>query len=357
MTIERKKRSIQAEGFLCRLPAAFDLLQYRLAFYHPRTQYEPIEFTMKFLPTSGNVLCRPQKIWRYERLVLVAVLLTCLVLSLGCVHDTYRYGGGGHAAVLSGPSVSAASLPPNPVLVGSENPRLDRIEAVLQKPRRWIRKLAGRADPNPDSIAKDRAHALELAQEFLAANELHDVNIDLRVYQPRRQWARLRANPNVRPIWKYTGGAVNWLRYTLVPMRVLQADYFDPFTNTLSINSADPHKVLFEAAVAKEFHNHRNLGVGAYAMLQYVPFVPVYQTARASSDALTYSRCHLDGEFDRDLYPLAYSRVGSAAVGEVLSITDISPNAPRLLAPVLRISAAVAGRMLGRSQFLWSQQE
>ena len=97
-------------------------------------------------------------------------------------------------------------------------------------------------------------------------------------------------------------------------MRAFHTDHFDPYTNTLHLNSAQPLQSLFESASAKEFRKSRKLGnleigTGGYAMLQNVPFVPLAHNIQAGTDVLTYADLTLAPEQTSELYPLVYSRL------------------------------------------------
>ena len=191
---------------------------------------------------------------------------------------------------------------------------------------------------------------LEFTQHYLAANGLEDVRIDVDVYSPGEQWRRLVQNEEISPFWKYTGGTLNWLRYTVLPHRVFDRNDYDPFTNTLSLSSAKPLQGLYESAMAKEYLKRRNdLGVGSYAMLQAVPFVPLYHCIRASNDLLTYSDVHLDAELDREVYPMAWNRIASTAVSETLSVVTIAPDNTFFLSSLLRVAGGFAGRITGKA--------
>ena len=233
------------------------------------------------------------------RKLLVATWLACVVASAGCVSDSYRYGVGTTLSQTK-PLVPESA---NPISHGVPQPKVDRIENFVQSPKKLFRKIARRPALDPNAEAQQREAATELASEYLAANGLNEIFIDVRVYQPREQWERLKSNQDIKPIWKYTGGTLNWLRYAILPMRAFHSDHYDPFTNTLNLNSTQPTEALYESALAKEYQRHRRLGVGAYAIMQYVPFVPLVHNAKASSDVLTFSEHHLDGELTDELYP------------------------------------------------------
>ncbi len=273
-------------------------------------------------------------------------VLCCLLIGLssGCVARNYRYGletqGGAEPQ-----RNSKASLT---VSFGEPPPHLARLESWVQWPRESVRKLSGRPALLPEAEAARQAEVVYLAEEYLLANGMDDVFIDVRIHDPRRQWQRLRANDRLHPLFRYTGGILSWMRYTLIPRTVLRSNHFDPFTNTLSLNSADPARAILEAARAKEFQRDRWVGRGAYAILQYLPLVPLIHETRSASDALSYSEHHLEGQLLNELYPVAYARIGSTAVSEALSLVTLSPGAPLFARPLLIGSGNLTGRSVGR---------
>ncbi len=284
-----------------------------------------------------------------HRLAAWLIWLAVACLFSGCISGNYRYGvaRNGSADPLDPPTNSLA------ISFGEPPPHLARIEKVVQFPREAIRKLSGRPAMEPDQQLARRSEAVDLAEEYLLANGMGELYIDIRTYDPREQWQRLRRNDRVSPLFRYTGGSLSWLRYTLLPRTVFRRDHFDPFTNTLSLNSDDPARALIESARAKEFQRERAIGPGAYATLQFVPLFPVIHESRAASDALSYSQHHLEGRMLDQLYPLAYARIGSAIVSETLSIVTLSPSAPFLVRPLLIGSGNLTGRSLGR----WMSQD
>lgn len=277
------------------------------------------------------------------RKILSAALLFGAIASVGCISDAYRYG----IDAASSQAQPLAHESTNPISHGVAQPKVDKIESFVQSPKTFFRKLARRPALDPKDEEEQRAAAVDVATKYLAANGLNEIFIDVRVYQPREQWERLKSNEDIKPIWKYTGGTLGWLRYSILPLRALRSDHYDPFTNTLNLNSTQVSKAIYESALAKEYQRHRQMGVGAYAILQYVPFVPVYHNAKATSDVLTYSEHHLDGELTDELYPLTYSRLGSTVVSESLSVVTLSPNAPIFTGPLLRVAGGTAGRSTG----------
>ncbi|MEM7557983.1 MAG: hypothetical protein AAF394_02555 [Planctomycetota bacterium] len=280
----------------------------------------------------------------------VALPLAVSFFVLGCASDRYHYGVG--KVALHGPTAASGSQSSSGQLRitrGGDHATLDRVEEVVHAPGRWIGKMFGREQLSGDEASVLRNEGLLLSSDYFLANGLTGINVDVHAYSPKLQWSRLVANKEISPIWKYTGGTVSWLRYTLLPHRVLHQNDFDPFTNTLSLNSTRPLQGLYESAVAKEYFYHRDdIGMGNYAMLQYVPFAPLWHHGRATQDVLTYSDHHLDPELDRQLYPLVWARLGSTAVSETLSVFTVVPSDSFLAPTMLRISGSLAGRLAGK---------
>ncbi|MFK7736112.1 MAG: hypothetical protein AB8B50_08800 [Pirellulaceae bacterium] len=267
------------------------------------------------------------------------LFLSLCVLCAGCMKDSYVYG-------VRANDFAVSNQAPLEVTHGGEHPRLDKVERALEYPREAISRLRGGESLNEEEIEQAREEAVELTQEYLSVNGLNDVKIDVRRYEPGEHWQRIQANENVSPLWKYTGGAISWFRYTVLPNRVLGVDRYDPYSNTLSLNSERPTQALFESAVAKEFLQHKNLG--SYAMLQNLPVLPIIHDIKASSDVLTYSEEIQQPELQSDLRIQSYARIGADTAGEILSLTPFGRTAPFYVSPLARVSGGVAGRMTGK---------
>ncbi len=277
----------------------------------------------------------------------LALLLTLACVSLGCVRDSYQFGVGDASR---GGLFSNGGLPgqaENRLAVGGHHPRIDAIESTVQAPGKWLKKVFRKPEIDPSQAEVDRQQAVAVAQEYLRANDLSDVNIDVRRYEPAEQWARLQANQRVAPLWKATGGTLSFLSYTLLPRRALHADDYDPFTNTLSLNSTRSTSALYEAAIAKQYRKQPMLGT--YAMLQYVPLLPLIHHSQTTSDVLTYARVTEQTELEKELYPTTYARLGGAAVSETLSVTPLAAGTPFIVAPLMRAAGSTAGAISGQA--------
>lgn len=275
----------------------------------------------------------------FGRLLLLVLLLP--TITMGCIADPYQYGVADSKPLID--FISPDGVQPI-ITVDGDYPKLDKLENAISTPARFFRGLGGKKELDQEVIDSSRKEGLDLAQEFLEANSIDDLYIDVRRYEPKQQWARIKANQRIRPIWKYTGGTLSWIRYTLLPLRPLKIDQYNPYTNTLNLNSANPAQALFESAEAKEFRKHKD--VGTYAMIQFLPFVPIMHDARSGSDVLSYVHDREMYDLQDELYPLSYARVGSTTAAEILSFSGL--DTPFYVSPLVRVTGATIGRLAGR---------
>ena len=101
-----------------------------------------------------------------------------------------------------------------------------------------------------------------------------------------------------------TRGSVYWAVETVIPARAFRYSYYNPFTNTLALNSIWHEWNIYEAARAKDFLGARDPGL--FAVFLHVPFAPIYREIRVGTDSLTYARSKGDLELELALYPFAY---------------------------------------------------
>ena len=287
------------------------------------------------------------KLWPRKHFACLA-LLAPLIFS-GCAQERYYYGTASSPYYSETPLSQQAN---NPISVGGQYPRLDRIENLTRGPHQFMRRVMRLPISSPEQMEQQRDVTVALSQEYLAANGLDDVYIDVRRYEPREHWNRMVENNRIAPFWKYTFGLIYMARYTLLPGRVMRADEYSPFTNTLSINSVRPESALFESALAKQYRRQRYLGT--YAALQYAPIVPVVHTSKAASDVLTYAHVHNKWGLARDLYPTTYASLGSSIVSEALFFAPLPEGVPFYTAPLLKVAGMGAGQLTG--EFTASQQ-
>lgn len=279
--------------------------------------------------------------FRGRQLVLRLIALSCVLsICVGCVQSTYRYG-------ISNETL-ATNLPQNPnvISVGGEHPNIDRLEKVVQYPRNVFRKWFPSKDPFEQlPIEERREIAVAAASNYLDNNSLKGVFIDVREYDPGQQWRRLVDNDRVSPIWKYTLGSAYHLGYSILPGRAFGYDRYDPFTNTLSINSARPSNTLFTAGYVKKIYGQRY--PGTYVAANFLPIMPLIRDTSIANDVLTYSHVQQEWRLKQELYPMVYGRLGGDVVSQATSLIPSMAYMPFYMSPLLTRAGRVTGRVAG----------
>jgi len=215
----------------------------------------------------------------------------------GCASDSYRYG-----------QFRPVSAPVPPLVVdrGEPHPQFDRMRDVVEFPRKLFR--FGRPDTRPAT-----AEVEQTVVTYLEKNDLTDVAVEVGEYDPSRQWQRLRENQRVGPLWKYSVGSLTVVGYSLLPGRVFGIDCYNPFTDTLCVNSRNPPQALFEAARAKALRGEQF--VGSSVVLSSLPVIRSVADIRQTSDVLSYLRTEEQWELETAAYPELYAGIGKEAVG------------------------------------------
>lgn len=218
---------------------------------------------------------------------------------------------------------------------GEPNKTLDRIGWVVGLPARilTLNKKVNNHDISPAT--------LDTLQEYLERNDITDVYVAINQYDPKGQWKRLRENSRIAPAWRYSAGTLTWLGYTLFPGRVFGGDRYDPFTNSLNLNSDVPALVLSEAAYAKDIHSQKH--PGAYATLvNDLPLLTLWRQGKSASDVLSYAQLQEDWELEKEAYHVLYPQMASGAVGTA------GPFVP-IYGHFLGLGGAVVGHAAGRT--------
>ncbi|PIQ84278.1 MAG: hypothetical protein COV75_02865 [Candidatus Omnitrophica bacterium CG11_big_fil_rev_8_21_14_0_20_63_9] len=223
---------------------------------------------------------------------------------------------------------------PHPQLErGAAVPPVDAIGNVLSLPGKlilWSWKF------NAHTISPDtEAHVVS----YLEARDLpalEDTKFRLNQYRPVQDLSRLASNRHVA--WPYRlliGLPVTLVIDVVLPGRVFPwGDYYNPYTNTVHLYSDHTAVALHEAGHAYDFARKRFKGT--YAVIRLIPFVDLYQEARATDEALHYLKETQDHEAELAAYKILYPAYGSY-VGSYL------------FAPVGTLAGILAGHATGRS--------
>lgn len=275
-------------------------------------------------------------------------LLTLLVFIPACASNTYRFGNPNHPFRTNETAFSSIDPSPTPVEVtfGGEHPKLDKLERVVHYPAKKFKQWFGK--PKEPQLSDDllRDEALLQSQEYLVLNQLADVKIDVREYNPTQQWRRMVQNKSIHPLWKYTTGTLQHVEYCLVPGRVLHRDSYNVFTNTLSINSTQPEQSLYASATAKYLRSKSHPGLFSTAC--YLPVIPLYRDYHVANDVLSYARFREDWKTEKLLYPQIYGSFGGDLVSQATSLVPGFAYLPFYVKPVLTMGGRMSGNTAGK---------
>jgi hypothetical protein len=268
------------------------------------------------------------------------VFVVLIASTTGCASYPYQFGRARPDAL-----PPQADEFPEPQLVrrGEDHRFLDGVRNTLDKPRQWWT-----GEPRPVSFAP-RPDTEGALTEYLAANEQFDTQINYHYYSPSERWQRLRNNTRISPVWRYTAGTVNWLGYTVFPGRAWGMTGYDPFSDTLEINSDDVPEVLNAAANAKDITSRRF--PGTYAVVTEIPGPSIYRSARAAGDVAGYARHVDDWPLEQDSMRSLYPRVGSEALGAAI------PQADFVEGLILSAVGGVTGRLVAERQIANRRRE
>ncbi|HVU88431.1 MAG TPA: hypothetical protein VHD36_14010 [Pirellulales bacterium] len=229
----------------------------------------------------------------------VAPLCASLLLSAlsGCKIAPYQYGHF-HEDGEQGPETVTVEY-------GKPNKTLDGIGKIVGFPAKI---LPMNAKINDHEISRTTENKL---REYLARNDLNDVAVFINHYDPKRQWQRLRDNKRVGAGWRYTAGAISVIGYTVFPGRIFGGDSYNPYTNSLYLNSDVSAMVLREAAYSKDVHSQKM--PGTYAVIQDLPVLGLWSDTLAVRDVIGYAREQGDWEVEKEAYHVLYPQMGIAS--------------------------------------------
>ena len=252
-----------------------------------------------------------------------------LLSNLGCVTAPYHYG---RFDRLPGEPDKPAEVA---VDYGVPNKTLDRLGWVVGLPSRIFPLHAG---VNNHHVSDETRDAVT---KYLEENDLTDVCVRINQYDPKDEWRRLRENRRISAGWRYTGGVFCHLHYTLFPGRIVGGDWYNPYTNSLYINSDVQALVLHEAAYAKDIHSRKY--PGTYSAINHVPLLWLWRQTVCVNDILSYAQMEENWEIEKQTYHVVYPLIG-AHTG-----MSVSPLAPFGFEPVLGLGGALVGHVTGRT--------
>jgi hypothetical protein len=250
----------------------------------------------------------------------------------GCAAPVpYHYG---HSLPVGKQGSTVATAGPL-VEYGQPNKTLDRLAYIVGLPRRVVglNKKINNHRVSPQT--------LDALRTYLDENDLADVTVFVNYYNPKDQWRRLKENQRIGAGWRYSIGSLSVLSYTLLPARVFGGDRYNPYTNSLEVNSDVPAIALYEAAFAKDIHARKS--PGTYAALTDLPGVVLFRRSHEVGDVIGYARVQSDWETERQAYHVLYPQVGAETASLAGSMLPVW-----WAMPALGLGGAAAGHVTGR---------
>jgi hypothetical protein len=211
-----------------------------------------------------------------------------VIISSGCTHvfGPYKYGDFADSSY-------KRALDENPEpLRGEEHKLMDGLRGALDWPYRVVTRK-----PKPASYAPTEAQKQTILN-YLAENDLEDVQVEFHYFDPSHRWRRLRENKGVAPGWKYSFGVLSLAGYTILPGRVFGSTSYDPYCNCLQVNNNRAYESLEEAAEAKTAHRLRYPGT-YLSIVGSIPVVRVYPQLLSSGDIVEYARHRKDWPLEK----------------------------------------------------------
>lgn len=255
----------------------------RAVSHQVRTSAFNLRLRLAVAPTRANVL--------------LLALAACLIALSGCKVGPYQYSHF-HADGERGPENVTIEY-------GKPNKTLDRIGKIVGFPAKI---LPMNAKINDHEISRATENKL---RDYLARNDLNDVAVFINHYDPQQQWQRLRENKRIGAGWRYTVGAMSVIGYTVFPGRIFGGDNYNPYTNSLYLNSDVTAMVLREAAYGKDVHSQKM--PGTYAFIQDLPVIGLWSDSRAVRDVIGYAREQEDWEVEKEAYHVLFPQMGAAS--------------------------------------------
>ena len=181
---------------------------------------------------------------------------------------------------------------------------------------------------------------IRIMNDYLEDNELEALNIEFQTETPKDDWNRLEANTSINPLIKYSLGSANWLGNAITKPSVWGRNYYDPYTNTMHINSNNNLEIMAEMSYAKIIQ--RQSYPGLYALGSKLPFISFWAQKQKTNEMIAYAKSKQDWELEkatiRKMYP-GMLNGSSKDIGRVAGIFF----GPFYLRPAISVGGVLIG--------------
>ena len=181
---------------------------------------------------------------------------------------------------------------------------------------------------------------IKIMNDYLEDNELEALNIEFQIETPKNDWDRLEANAAINPLIKYSLGSLDWLSNAITKPSFWGRNYYDPYTNTMHINSNNNLEIMAEMSYAKIIQ--RQSYPGLYALGSKLPFISFWAQKQKTNEMIAYAKLKQDWELEkatiRKMYP-GMLNGSSKDIGRVAGIFF----GPFYLRPAISVGGVLVG--------------
>ncbi len=177
------------------------------------------------------------------------------------------------------------------------------------------------------------------AVDYLSKNGLYDVKVRVSQYDPVGDWHRLGNNRRIAAPVRYSLGAMSVLKETMLPGLLTGRDLYNPYTNTINLNSDRPALAVEQAAYAKDIRSRKRPEL--YLLAQKIPGGELSKIVRPKQDVVNYFAKYGSPIQQRQARSILVPKLFSEIGGE---IGDFIPSS----GPVFSIAGRVVGNVVAR---------
>ena len=195
---------------------------------------------------------------------------------------------------------------------------------------------------------------IRIMNDYLEDNELEALNIEFQTETPKDDWARLEANTSINPLIKYSLGSAYWLGNAITKPSVWGRNYYDPYTNTMHINSNNNLEIMAEMSYAKIIQ--RQSYPGLYALGSKLPFISFWAQKQKTNEMIAYAKSKQDWELEkatiRKMYP-GMLNGSSKDIGRVAGLFF----GPFYLRPAISVGGVLVGYTIAEWEIAQRESE
>jgi len=181
---------------------------------------------------------------------------------------------------------------------------------------------------------------IRIMNDYLEGNELEALHIEFQTETPKNDWDRLQANQSINPLIKYSLGSAYWLSYAIIKPSVWGKNYYDPYTNTLHINSNNDLEIMAEMSYAKIIKRQNHPGL--YALGSKLPFISIWAQKQKTDEMLAYAKLKQDWELEKATIRKMYPGMLNGSSNDIARVAGLFLG-PLYLKPAINVGGVLIG--------------